>query len=133
MLTEAMKVSPGSLKVLTSLDTKGFVSWGIRFVTSCEPLEGLKLKRNVALGFTLVEMLVALVVTSLLISILMGMLYYMSRVQDSLQGEVVIREAQLRTKAWFSELVANCLPVEKVPESPSRVQSRKLLVKRPLR
>lgn len=71
------------------------------------------MKRECSLGFTLVEVLVALVVTSLLISILVGMLYYMFRVQDSLQGEVVIREAQLRAKAWFSDTLANCLPVEK--------------------
>ena len=63
-------------------------------------------------GFTLVEVLVALVVTSLLVSILVSALYYMFRVQDSLQGEVVIREADLRAKAWFSEAVSNCLPVE---------------------
>lgn len=68
--------------------------------------------RHASRGFTLVEVLVALVVTSLLVSILVSALYYMFRVQDSLQGEVVIREADLRAKAWFSEAVANCLPVE---------------------
>lgn len=72
----------------------------------------VRLKR-ISSGFTLVEVLVALVVTSLLISILVGMLYYMFRVQDSLQGEVVIREAQLRAKAWFSDTLAHCLPVDK--------------------
>ena len=69
------------------------------------------LSRRQARGFTLVEVLVALVVTSLLISILVSALYYMFRVQASLQGEVVIREADLRAKAWFAEAIANCLPV----------------------
>ena len=68
--------------------------------------------RQAARGFTLVEVLVALVVTSLLISILVSALYYMFRVQSSLQGEIVIREADLRAKAWFADAIANCLPVE---------------------
>ncbi len=69
-------------------------------------------RRQAMQGFTLVEVLVALVVTSLLISILVSALYYMFRVQSSLQGEIVIREADLRAKAWFFDAVANCLPVE---------------------
>lgn len=69
-------------------------------------------QRRAARGFTLVEVLVALVVTSLLISILVSALYYMFRVQYSLQGEIVIREADLRAKAWFADAIANCLPVE---------------------
>ena len=73
--------------------------------------EGL-FRRHAMRGFTLVEVLVALVVTSLLISILVSALYYMFRVQSSLQGEIVIREADLRAKAWFFDAVANCLPVE---------------------
>jgi prepilin-type N-terminal cleavage/methylation domain-containing protein len=95
-----------------SSGTKEYVNWATRFATSGQPLGG-RLKRECSRGFTLVEVLVALVVTSLLISILVGMLYYMFRVQDSLQGEVVIREAQLRAKAWFSDTLANCLSVEK--------------------
>ena len=56
--------------------------------------------------------MVALIVTSLLVSILVSSLYYMFRVQDSMRGEVVTRESDLRVKAWFSEAVAGCLPVD---------------------
>ncbi len=63
-------------------------------------------------GFTLVEVLVALVITSLLVSILMGSLYYLFRVEDSLRDEIVVRESELRSKAWFGEIVGGCLPAE---------------------
>jgi len=63
-------------------------------------------------GFTLIEVLVALVITSLLVSILMGLLFYVYRVQDSLRGEIVEREFSLRTKAWFSDTLAACVPAE---------------------
>lgn len=68
--------------------------------------------RSRTAGFTLVEVLVALVITSLLVSILMGMLYYVYRVQDALREEIVEREFQLRTRAWFSEILASCLAAE---------------------
>lgn len=63
-------------------------------------------------GFTLIEVMVALVITSLLVSILVSALYYMFRVQDRLGNEVVTREADLRAKAWFTDAVASCLPVD---------------------
>jgi prepilin-type N-terminal cleavage/methylation domain-containing protein len=64
-------------------------------------------------GFTLVEMLIALVITSLLISILISSLYYVFRVQDLLHQEVVEREVRLRGKAWFTEALETCLPAAK--------------------
>lgn len=64
-------------------------------------------------GFTLVEVLIALVITSLLISILVSSLYYVFRVQDLLRHEVVEREAALRAKAWFTETLETCLPAAK--------------------
>jgi len=63
-------------------------------------------------GFTLIEVLIALLITSLLVSILMGSLYYLSRVQESLRNEIVVREAELRSKAWYSEVLAGCMPAE---------------------
>lgn len=69
-------------------------------------------KTSTAAGFTLVEVLVALVITSLLVSILMGLLFYVYRVQDILRSEIVEREFQLRTRSWFSEILAGCMPAE---------------------
>lgn len=68
-------------------------------------------------GFTLVEVLIALVITSLLISILVSSLYYVFRVQDLLHNEVVEREAALRAKAWFTEVLEACLPAAKTSAS----------------
>lgn len=66
--------------------------------------------RTTPKGFTLVEVLVALVITSLLISILMGLLFYVYRAQTSLRAEIVEREFDLRTRDWFSETLSGCLP-----------------------
>ena len=68
--------------------------------------------RRSSSGFTLIEVMVALVITGLLISILVSALYYMFRVQGSLHDEVVTREADLRVKAWFADALASCLPVD---------------------
>ena len=65
-----------------------------------------------ASGFTLVEVIVALVVTSLLVAVLMGALFYMYRVQESLQDELVTREKVLRTRAWFEDVLSACLPIK---------------------
>lgn len=67
---------------------------------------------NLAGGFTFVEVMVALVVTSLLVAVLMSALFYMYRVQESLQGELIAREAALRTKAWFEDVLSACLPIK---------------------
>jgi prepilin-type N-terminal cleavage/methylation domain-containing protein len=69
------------------------------------------MRRNSS-GFTLIEVMVALVITGLLVSILVSSLYYMFRVQGSLHSEVVTRETDLRAKAWFADVVAGCLPVD---------------------
>lgn len=63
-------------------------------------------------GFTLVEVMIALVITSLLVSILMGLLYYVYRVQTTLQAEVVEDEFRLRTQAWFLETLRTCTPAD---------------------
>lgn len=63
-------------------------------------------------GFTLVEVLVALVITSLIVSVLMGLLFYVYRVQDAIQREVIEREHEFRTRAWFYEVLAGCIPAE---------------------
>ncbi len=62
-------------------------------------------------GFTLIEVMIALVITGMLISILVSALYYMSRVQESIHNEVVFREADLKRRAWLSGILTNCLPV----------------------
>jgi len=68
-------------------------------------------------GFTLVEVMIALVITSMLVSVLVSALYYVFRVQDMLRGEVIERESSLRAKAWFIGALRACLPAEKSSES----------------
>jgi prepilin-type N-terminal cleavage/methylation domain-containing protein len=63
-------------------------------------------------GFTLVEVLVALAITGMLVSVLMSSLFHIFRVQESLRDETAIRERQLRERAWFREALAGCLPEE---------------------
>ena len=63
-------------------------------------------------GFTLVEVLVALSITGMLVSILVSSLYYMFRGQESLRNEIVERESDLRHKAWFMDALAGCLPIK---------------------
>lgn len=63
-------------------------------------------------GFTLLEVLVALVMTSLLVAVLVGALYYVFRVQDALRSEVIEREQALRARAWFVDALRGCLPAE---------------------
>ena len=57
-------------------------------------------------------MLVALAITGMLVSVLMSSLFYIFRVQESVRDEVVVREQALRARAWFREILSNCLPVE---------------------
>lgn len=65
-------------------------------------------------GFTLIEILVALAITGLLISVLVSALFYLFRVQGTLHDEVVSREVALRGKAWFHDALTGCLPAQPV-------------------
>ena len=75
--------------------------------------KGLPTVAAISRGFTLIEVQIALVITSLLVAVLVSSLYYVFRVQDLLGNEVVDREAALRVKAWFSEALEACLPAPK--------------------
>ncbi|MGE3347333.1 MAG: type II secretion system protein J [Ramlibacter sp.] len=70
----------------------------------------MALKQGRSRGFTLVEMLVALAVTSMLVALLMGSLYYGTRVQASLADELGVRENALRQTEWFNATLRSCLP-----------------------
>jgi prepilin-type N-terminal cleavage/methylation domain-containing protein len=70
------------------------------------------MRRAARKGFTLVEMLVALAITSMLVSVLMSSLFHVFRVQEGLRDETLLRERQLRERAWFREALAACLPEE---------------------
>jgi len=63
-------------------------------------------------GFTLVEVLIALAITSMLISVLMSTLFYIFKVQESLYQETVTREQKLRGWSWFRIAIYGCLPLD---------------------
>ncbi|MCW5649927.1 MAG: type II secretion system protein [Ramlibacter sp.] len=56
------------------------------------------------------EMLVALAVTSMLVALLMGSLYYGTRIQAGLADELGLRESTLRQSEWFAGTLRSCLP-----------------------
>jgi prepilin-type N-terminal cleavage/methylation domain-containing protein len=68
-------------------------------------------------GFTLVEMLVAMAITSLLVMLLMGFLYYVFRIEQAVRLEADKREPDLRSAAWLRDAISGCLPV--AAEDPS--------------
>lgn len=63
-------------------------------------------------GFTLVEMLVALAITSLVMTLLMGAMYYILQVRQKLASEVYDGEVTIRTQAWFRQLVHGIVPLD---------------------
>ncbi len=63
-------------------------------------------------GFTLIEVLIALAITSMVVSVLMASVFYGSKVQSGIRQELVEREQSLRTKAWFTEMLGSCLPAD---------------------
>ena len=63
-------------------------------------------------GFTLIEVLIALAITSMIVAVLMSSLFYGAKVQSTLRQELVDREQLLRAKSWFSEALGSCLPVD---------------------
>ena len=65
-----------------------------------------------AAGFTLVEVLIALAITGMVVSVLMSSVFYGAKVQSGIRQELVDREQLLRGKAWFSEVLSACLPAD---------------------
>jgi prepilin-type N-terminal cleavage/methylation domain-containing protein len=63
-------------------------------------------------GFTLVEVLIALAITGMVVSVLMGSVFYGAKVQSGMRQELIEREQLLRGKAWFFEVLSTCLPAE---------------------
>lgn len=63
-------------------------------------------------GFTLIEVLIALAITSMVVSVLMSSVFYGLKVQSAIRQELVEREQLLRSKTWFSELLGSCLPAD---------------------
>lgn len=63
-------------------------------------------------GFTLIEVLIALAITGMVVSVLMTSVFYGLKVQSGIRQELVEREQLLRTKAWFSEMLGSCLPAD---------------------
>jgi prepilin-type N-terminal cleavage/methylation domain-containing protein len=70
------------------------------------------MRANSLRGFTLVEMLVALAITSLVMTLLMGAMYYILQVRQKLASEVHDGEDAMRTQAWFRQLVHGIVPLE---------------------
>lgn len=63
-------------------------------------------------GFTLIEVLIALAITGMVVSVLMSSVFYGAKVQSGLRQELVDREQLLRGKAWFAEVLSTCLPAD---------------------
>ena len=63
-------------------------------------------------GFTLIEVLIALAITGMVVSVLMSSVFYGAKVQSGIRQELVDREQLLRGKAWFAEVLATCLPAD---------------------
>lgn len=63
-------------------------------------------------GFTLIEVLIALAITSMVVSVLMASVFYGSKVQSGIRQELIEREQSLRSKAWFTEILGSCLPAD---------------------
>lgn len=63
-------------------------------------------------GFTLIEVLIALAITGMVVSVLMSSVFYGAKVQSGIRLELLDREQLLRGKAWFTEVLATCLPAD---------------------
>lgn len=57
------------------------------------------------------EVLVALAITSLLMTLLMGANYYILRVQETLAREVREGESSMRAQAWYRQLIGGLAPL----------------------
>lgn len=69
-------------------------------------------------GFTLMEILVALAITAMVVSVLMSSVFYGVKVQSAVRHELTQREPALRARFWFTEVLSSCLPAES--SSPAR-------------
>lgn len=89
------------------------MSWAAgRFVQARILLLGdIMVKPVRTMGFTLLEMLVALVITSMLIALITGALFYVLQVREKLGRELVQGTTVISTQSWFETIVAGCLPV----------------------
>ncbi len=63
-------------------------------------------------GFTLIEVMIALAITGMVVSVLMSSVFYGAKVQTGIRQELVDREQLLRGKAWFAEVLSACLPAD---------------------
>jgi len=63
-------------------------------------------------GFTLIEVLIALAITSMVVSVLMSSVFYGAKVQSAIREELVEREQSLRTKDWFTNVLGACVPAD---------------------
>jgi prepilin-type N-terminal cleavage/methylation domain-containing protein len=71
-------------------------------------------------GFTLIEVLVALAITSLVMTLLMSAVYYVFQIRSRMIEEVTTGETQIRQRLWFRQLVAGVQPV--APEEADRFE-----------
>lgn len=64
-------------------------------------------------GFTLVEVLVALAITGMLVTVLMGALHYVLMVREKLATEVHVGESDARLTLWFQRVIQGAVPVRR--------------------
>ncbi len=69
-------------------------------------------RRHPQIGFTLVEVLIALAITGMVVAVLMSSVFYGAKVQSGIRQELVEREQILRSRAWFAEVVSSCIAAD---------------------
>lgn len=85
-------------------------------------------------GFTLIEVMVALVVTSLVMTLLMSATYYVLQIRIKLNDEVRSGELIARQQLWFRQTVGSILPAGDTSPNAFSGDEQKItaLVSRPL-
>ncbi|SMC28942.1 prepilin-type N-terminal cleavage/methylation domain-containing protein [Andreprevotia lacus DSM 23236] len=63
-------------------------------------------------GFTLIEVMVALVMTALVMTLLMGASFYVLQIREKLSTEVISGEQSTRQQLWYRQIIAGLQPLK---------------------
>ncbi|QDQ27245.1 type II secretion system protein [Chitinimonas arctica] len=91
--------------------------------------------RRIVQGFTLIEVMVALAITALVMTLLMSATFYMLQIRSKLGEEVQQGEQVARREAWFRQIIGSIQPLEDEAPDPFEADASgfRALVSRPLR